>query len=108
MRRSKRYDESLCRLSCPGRVADGDGRELGRLDKHVAGGIVDFRLSAAHDSTDGDGVLGVANHAHLGAEGVSLVVDGLDRLARQRTADDDLAAFELAEVERGAAAGRTP
>ena len=83
----------------PGRVADGERIELGRFDQNLGGGRADFGQGTAHHAAQADGARGVGNDAHAGLERVGLVVDGYQRLAGTRFAHDDLAAFELRQVE---------
>ena len=84
----------------PGRSADGNRIEVGRLDQHVAGRFRDFRRRPAHHAADGHRHASVGNHAHVRVKTIGLVVDGLDRLTGEGTADDDLRAVEFRIVER--------
>ena len=83
----------------PGGVAGGERVEFGRFHQHGGGGRRDLRGRPAHHAGDGHRVPRVGDDAHPRLQGVGLVVDGLDRLAGARRADDDLRPAELVVVE---------
>ena len=77
---------SACRAVV--RMESGSNSAASISTSRVAVG--DLGPGPAHHAADGHGPLGVGDHAHARLQRVRLVVDGLDRLAGPRLADDDL------------------
>jgi len=80
--------------------AEDRGRlEVGRLEQHLARGLADLGLLAAHDPGERDGALGVGDHQVGRLELPLDAVQGANRLSRNGPADDDLSALQRGQVE---------
>ena len=94
-------------IELPGGVADRDRIEFGRLDEtsRVAGEISVSAPPITPPMATGRRASAIM---HISGRDVRLVVDRLDRFARQGAADDDLARPSACRSRTCAAAGRIP
>ena len=79
-------------------AADGQRREEGALEQHIAGLGTDRGLRTAHDAGQRDGAPGIGDHQGVRAQGRFLAVEQGNTLAFGRHAHADLA-VELGEIK---------
>ena len=82
-----------------GRAADGDAVEVGALEEDHGGVADDLAVGAAHDAGNADGLVGIADAEHGGAETALGAVEGLDALPFAGEADMNFAALDAGKVE---------
>jgi hypothetical protein len=63
--------------------------EIGALDQHIHGLVVDLRVRAAHHAGEGDAFLLISNEEHLIRQRTLLIVERLEFLAGGCAADND-------------------
>ena len=69
-----------------------------RLDQQLARVRRDLGRGASHHASQSDRLLLIGNHAHSRLEVVRAMVNGQERLPRQRLADNDLPGCQLGKV----------
>ncbi len=79
--------------------ADGGVDEVGRFEEASGGGFTDFSRLAAHDSGEGDGVVGIGDDHVVGLEFVGCAVEGRELFSGFCLADDDSLTSEGIEIE---------
>ena len=79
---------------------DARAGEVGRLEHEVGGALVDLGVLAAEHAGDDERPLDVGDHQHLVVQRALHAVEGDDLLAGRGAARDELAAADLAGVER--------
>jgi len=82
----RRLAGNLERRRC---AADADVVEIRCLKQHMARGVRDLALQAAHDARDADRPAAIGDHQHVGAERMVRAVERGHALALGGAADDD-------------------
>ena len=79
---------------------NGQRSKIGGLNQHVNGRFTHLAISAAHDSSEGDGSRLFGDDTHTGTKNILAMVDCHKGLVFGRPANDDLATLQMSEVER--------